>query len=103
MTSRNRKFHQLRGVSGNGYRFHCQHCDKYFTREPNAATCRIPKNYEVIGAKPWAVAEKRGGIVYDLLETKGEAKRICDVLNMGIGPEWESVEKALKRLDGGAA
>lgn len=36
-----------------------------------------------------------GGIEYDLLETKQEADEICEVLNRGIGPEWDEVEAAL--------
>lgn len=36
-----------------------------------------------------------GGIEYDLLETRQEADEICEVLNQGIGPEWDEVEAAL--------
>lgn len=35
-----RKFHTVRNVGNEVYRFHCIDCDKYFTREPHAATCK---------------------------------------------------------------
>lgn len=39
-----RKRHQLRSVSNDcGYKFHCVHCEKYFSREPKAYTCKPPK------------------------------------------------------------
>lgn len=37
-----------------------------------------------------------GGIEYDLIDTKQEADEICEVLNRGIGPEWDAVEAELR-------
>ncbi len=37
---KSRRFHSIRGVSNMHYRFHCHICDRYFTREPKAATCK---------------------------------------------------------------
>lgn len=38
-----RKFHSLRGVSSLRTPWHCRDCERYFAREPKAATCRPPK------------------------------------------------------------
>lgn len=37
--SRLRVFHQLRLVGGWYQRFHCVRCERYFIRQPTAATC----------------------------------------------------------------
>lgn len=54
-------------------------------------------NYKVKGnhLAGYAVLSESGGIEYDLLESRTEAEEICEVLNDGIGPEWDAVEKAL--------
>lgn len=46
------------------------------------------------------VLTENNGIVYDLLETRQEADEICAVLNLGIGPDWDAVEKYLKSGEG---
>lgn len=45
----------------------------------------------------FGVVTQSGAIVYDLLETRREAEEICDVLNSGIGPEWDAVSAELER------
>lgn len=53
--------------------------------------------YRVDGDGPFCV-EDRGGIVYDLIDSKTEAEAICKILNKGIGPEWDVVEPELRKL-----
>lgn len=55
--------------------------------------------YEVVGAKSrgYAVVMKNGVIEYDLIEKKEDAEEICDILNRGIGPEWDAVEAELDK------
>ena len=36
-----------------------------------------------------------GGIVYDLIETRVEAERICTLLNRGVPAEWDILQKYL--------
>lgn len=48
-------------------------------------------------AKGVAVLDALGGSVYDLLKSKEEACKIRDILNDGIGPEWDAVEPELYR------
>jgi hypothetical protein len=38
-----------------------------------------------------------GAILYDLLETKQQARVIRDVLLDGIGPEWDAVKAELEK------
>lgn len=38
-----------------------------------------------------------GGVLYDLLESRDEARAIRDVLRDGIGPEWDAVDAELQR------
>jgi hypothetical protein len=52
--------------------------------------------YKVVGGgKLFGVAHVTGGMEYDLLETWEEAEKICAILNRGIGPEWDAVEREL--------
>lgn len=55
--------------------------------------------YKVVGgeAQGYAVVARSGGIEYDLIETKAMAVAIRRVLNAGIGPEWDAVERELQR------
>jgi hypothetical protein len=41
----------------------------------------------------YAVVDSHGAIEYDLLETHAEAEEICEALNLGIGPDWDVLEK----------
>lgn len=45
----------------------------------------------------FAVLDKHGAIEYDLLKDRLYAKKLCAVLNKGIGPEWDKVQPVLKR------
>ena len=45
----------------------------------------------------YAILTENGGIEYDLLESRTEADEICEVLNSGIGPEWDAVIAELER------
>lgn len=58
------------------------------------------KLYRVIGHKDrgYAVVQKGGGIEYDLLETRELAVKIRDVLNAGVGPDWDEVSVELERM-----
>jgi hypothetical protein len=58
----------------------------------------FPK-YRVTGSesRKFAVVMRNGVIEYDLIDTRKEAKEICDILNDWIGPEWNKVEPELKR------
>lgn len=38
-----------------------------------------------------------GSLVYDLVADPEEARLICEILNRGIGPEWDAVEPVLRR------
>lgn len=53
--------------------------------------------YHIVGVGPFGVAEKKGGIVYDLLDTRQEALDIWTVLEDRVGPDWDSVEAELVR------
>ena len=55
------------------------------------------RKYKVTGTAKtdFAVLMANGAIEYDCLESRQEAKDICAVLNRGIGPEWDAVERAL--------
>lgn len=59
---------------------------------------RMRKDYKLVGVKKrgYAVVHKSGGIEYDLLETRELAVVIRDVLNAGIGPEWDAVSAELE-------
>ena len=39
----------------------------------------------------YAIVLENGAVEYDLLDTRTEADEICEVLNCGIGPEWDAV------------
>jgi hypothetical protein len=46
----------------------------------------------------WAVVGSKGGaILYDLLESEKLATEIRDIVNDGIGPEWDLVNEELER------
>jgi hypothetical protein len=49
-------------------------------------------------AKGVAVLDKRGAVLYDLLDSAKEARNIASICNRGIGPEWDAVEPELERL-----
>lgn len=66
--------------------------------EGKTMTTAIVAKYHIVGVGPFGVAEKKGGMVYDLLDTRQEALDIWKVLEDGIGPEWEAVEAALMKL-----
>lgn len=63
------------------------------------------EKYKVVGAKTRGYAVVYvvgGGIEYDLIDRKEDAEEICEILNRGIGPEWDLVESELdKRVDAG--
>lgn len=44
----------------------------------------------------FAVVDHHGAIEYDLLESRKEATQIKNVLNSGIGPEWDAVSQELR-------
>lgn len=56
-------------------------------------------DYKVVGSKKkgFGVVTQDGAIEYDLLETRGEAEEICDILNAGIGPDWVDVSAEIDR------
>jgi len=56
----------------------------------------MPYKVEGNHVRGYAVVHESGGIEYDLLESRAEADEICEVLNEGVGPEWDAVEKALR-------
>lgn len=66
-------------------------------REETKMTTAKAQKYEVLGLDI-VKTEPYGGIIYDNLSSIQEAHDICTVLNAGIGPEWDEVEEALKRL-----
>ncbi len=57
--------------------------------------------YHVVGNEQtkYAVVDNLGGIVYDLLDSRKEAVAIKNVLNKGIGPEWDAVSAALAKKE----
>lgn len=57
------------------------------------------KPYLVTGNKTsgYAVLTPDGAVKYDLLDTRSKASDIAAVLNDGIGPEWDAVERELDR------
>jgi len=59
--------------------------------------------YKVVGDNQFgfAVTDAKGGTLYDLIESRTEADSIRDVLNSGIGPEWNAVENELAMRMGG--
>lgn len=58
--------------------------------------------YRVVGGsvRGFAVIAATGAIEYDLLERRVDANDICEILNRGIGPEWDAVEAELDRIEG---
>jgi len=55
--------------------------------------------YKVVGSKGsgFAVVDRAGATEYDLIKTRECAVAIKNVLNRGIGPEWDAVEAELVR------
>jgi hypothetical protein len=63
---------------------------------------RKNKEYKVSGLA--VVGRKDNAIMYDLLDSKLEAIKICEILNEGIGPDWDEVGPELeRRLDAAKA
>lgn len=57
----------------------------------------MPK-YRIVGKAGCYGVTEDGAMLYDLLESRQEAKDIQTVLRQGIGPEWDSVEPALEQI-----
>lgn len=59
----------------------------------------MAKAYKVAGNKDrgYAVVQVAGGIEYDLLGERKLAVAIKNILNEGIGPEWDPVLSELER------
>lgn len=58
------------------------------------------KKYQVVGNGPeFGVRLTKGGIVYDLLESKQLAEDIAEVLNKGTREEWKFVEPEVEKLE----
>ncbi len=53
--------------------------------------------YRVVGNRSlgYGVRHRDGYMEYDLVESRLIAEVICRILNKGIGPEWDAVEKAI--------
>lgn len=54
--------------------------------------------YRVTGSAKtgFAVVTAQGAIEYDLILSRKEAEQIRDILNDGVGPEWEAVANEMK-------
>ncbi len=55
--------------------------------------------YSVVGnhSLGYGVRHRDRYLEYDLLESRSLATLICEILNAGIGPDWEAVEEEIDR------
>ncbi len=55
------------------------------------------KGFAIVGnaIKKYAITQD-GGILYDLIEDRALAVDILALLQSGVGPEWDAIERALE-------
>ena len=60
----------------------------------------MKNSYHVVGSKSvgYGVRHIDGYMEYDLLESRTLAKLICEILNQGIGPQWDAIEDEIDLL-----
>ena len=70
-------------------------------REGGAVMAKGAEHYRIVGNKKdgYAVLTSNGAIEYDLLESRSLAVQIRNILNRGIGPDWDAVEREMEGED----
>jgi hypothetical protein len=74
------------------------HACREIRRELEETRMAAKKHYEADDDTVYEMHPRGGmGIVYDHLEP-GEAPLICDLLNRGVGPDWDTLRPELDKL-----